>query len=86
MKTLTLLKLLVFQGIFKKFENEAITENIFISPSSIYKTLLLAYIGANGKTQENSLIQFLLSSSTFRIKNPVDILEIGEQRLTNDII
>eukprot|EP00088_Acartia_fossae_P057571 TRINITY_DN6716_c0_g1_i4.p1 TRINITY_DN6716_c0_g1~~TRINITY_DN6716_c0_g1_i4.p1 ORF type:complete len:505 (+),score=163.04 TRINITY_DN6716_c0_g1_i4:28-1542(+) len=41
----------LIKGIFKKFENEAITENIFISPSSIYKTLLLAYIGANGKTQ-----------------------------------
>jgi serine protease inhibitor len=42
----------LIKGLFKKFENEKIVENIFLSPSSIYKTLLLAYIGANGKTKD----------------------------------
>jgi len=41
----------LIKGIFKKFENEKINENIFLSPSSIYKTLLLAYIGSSGKTK-----------------------------------
>jgi len=43
----------LIKGLFKKFENEKINENIFISPSSIYKTLLLAYIGSSGKTKDD---------------------------------
>jgi len=39
------------KSIFKKFENEKIEENIFISPSSVYHTLMLAYFGALGETQ-----------------------------------
>jgi len=39
------------KALFKKFEKSAIEQNIFISPSSIYHTLMLAYFGAKGKTQ-----------------------------------
>jgi len=39
------------KSIFKKFDKSAIEQNIFISPSSIYHTLMLAYFGAKGKTQ-----------------------------------
>ena len=31
------------KSLFQKYENESIEENIFISPSSIYHTLMLAY-------------------------------------------
>merc|ERR1711892_156882 len=39
------------KALFKKYENEAIEQNIFISPSSIYHTLMLAYFGALGDTE-----------------------------------
>ena len=39
------------KALFEKYENESIAENIFISPSSIYHTLMLAYFGALGETQ-----------------------------------
>merc|ERR1719295_1221495 len=39
------------KALFEKYENESIAENIFISPSSIYHTLLLAYFGSLGDTQ-----------------------------------
>jgi len=55
-------KALVYQGerdfsvnlikaLFEKYERESISENIFISPSSIYHTLMLAYFGSRGETQ-----------------------------------
>jgi len=55
-------KALVYQGerdfsvnlikaLFEKYEKESISENIFISPSSIYHTLMLAYFGSRGETQ-----------------------------------
>ena len=34
-----------------RYEDKAIEQNIFISPSSIYHTLMLAYFGALGETQ-----------------------------------
>jgi len=40
------------KSLFEKYENESIVENIFISPSSIYHTLMLAYFGSLGETQE----------------------------------
>jgi len=40
------------KSLFRKFENSAIEQNIFISPSSIYHTLMLAYFGAKGETQD----------------------------------
>jgi len=40
------------KSLFEKYENESIEENIFISPSSIYHTLMLAYFGSLGETQE----------------------------------
>jgi len=39
------------KSLFKKYETEAIEENIFISPSSIYHTLMLAYFGSLGETE-----------------------------------
>lgn len=39
------------KALFLKYEDSAIEENIFISPSSIYHTLMLAYFGARGETQ-----------------------------------
>merc|ERR1719367_2426278 len=39
------------KALFKKYENEAIEQNIFISPSSIYHTLMLSYFGALGETE-----------------------------------
>jgi len=42
----------LIKGLFEKYENESIEENIFISPSSIYHTLMLAYFGSLGETQE----------------------------------
>jgi len=42
----------LIKSIFEKYENESIEENIFISPSSIYHTLMLAYFGSLGETQE----------------------------------
>jgi len=40
------------KALFKKYENEAIEQNIFISPSSIYHTLMLSYFGALGETEQ----------------------------------
>merc|ERR1712215_391615 len=40
------------KSLFKKYESEAIEQNIFISPSSIYHTLMLSYFGALGETKE----------------------------------
>jgi len=42
----------LIKALFEKYENESIEENIFISPSSIYHTLMLAYFGSHGETQE----------------------------------
>merc|ERR1712177_173775 len=42
----------LIKSIFEKYENESIEENIFISPSSIYHTLMLAYFGSLGETQQ----------------------------------
>jgi len=39
------------KALFKKYEKNEIDQNIFISPSSIYHTLMLAYFGAQGDTQ-----------------------------------
>merc|ERR1711892_1011611 len=39
------------KALLKKYETEAIEQNIFISPSSIYHTLMLAYFGALGDTE-----------------------------------
>merc|ERR1711892_134489 len=39
------------KSLFKKYETEAIEQNIFISPSSIYHTLMLSYFGALGGTE-----------------------------------
>jgi len=39
------------KALFAKYEGASIEENIFISPSSIYHTLMLAYFGALGETQ-----------------------------------
>merc|ERR1711892_584339 len=40
------------KSLFKKYETEAIEQNIFISPSSIYHTLMLSYFGALGETEK----------------------------------
>jgi len=42
----------LIKALFEKYENESIEENIFISPSSIYHTLMLAYFGSLGETQK----------------------------------
>jgi len=42
----------LIKALFEKYENESIEENIFISPSSIYHTLMLAYFGSLGETQD----------------------------------
>jgi len=42
----------LIKALFEKYENESIEENIFISPSSIYHTLMLAYFGSLGETQQ----------------------------------
>jgi serine protease inhibitor len=42
----------LIKALFKKFETQKIQENIFISPSSIFHTLLLAYFGSEGETAE----------------------------------
>ena len=42
----------LIKALFKKFETEKIEENIFISPSSIFHTLLLTYFGARGETEK----------------------------------
>ena len=41
----------LIKALFEKYERESIEENIFISPSSIYHTLMLAYFGSRGETQ-----------------------------------
>jgi serpin B len=41
----------LIKALFKKFEDGKIEENIFISPSSIYHTLMLTYFGAQGATE-----------------------------------
>lgn len=41
----------LIKALFDKYERESISENIFISPSSIYHTLMLAYFGSRGETQ-----------------------------------
>ena len=42
----------LIKALFEKYENESIEENIFISPSSIYHTLMLAYFGALDTTKD----------------------------------
>ena len=42
----------LIKALFEKYENESIEENIFISPSSIYHTLMLAYFGSLDSTKE----------------------------------
>merc|ERR1719510_651033 len=42
----------LIKALFEKYETESIEENIFISPSSIYHTLMLAYFGSRGGTEE----------------------------------
>jgi serpin B len=42
----------LIKALFEKYEDIGINENIFISPSSIYHTLMLAYFGAQGETQD----------------------------------
>lgn len=41
----------LIKALFSKYEDKAIEQNIFISPSSIYHTLMLAYFGALDETQ-----------------------------------
>ena len=41
----------LIKALFKKFEAGKVEENIFISPSSIYHTLMLTYFGAQGATE-----------------------------------
>merc|ERR1739846_130446 len=36
----------LIKSLFEKYQNKGINENIFISPSSSYHTLMLAYFGA----------------------------------------
>jgi len=42
----------LIKALFEKYETESIDENIFISPSSIYHTLMLAYFGSRGGTEK----------------------------------
>jgi serpin B len=42
----------LIKSLFQKYEDIGVNENIFISPSSIYHTLMLAYFGARGETQD----------------------------------
>ena len=37
--------------LFQDFNSTGIHKNIFVSPSSIYETLLIAYFGAGGETE-----------------------------------
>merc|ERR1711983_639175 len=41
----------LIKSLFKDFNATGKTENIFVSPSSIYNTLNLAYFGAKGQTE-----------------------------------
>lgn len=41
----------LIKALFEKYEDSSIDQNIFISPSSIYHTLMLAYFGSLGETQ-----------------------------------
>jgi len=41
----------LIKALFQRFKSARIEENIFISPSSIYHTLVLAYFGARGQTR-----------------------------------
>jgi len=41
----------LIKSLFKDAENVGLQQNIFVSPSSIYETLLLAYFGAGGDTE-----------------------------------
>jgi len=41
----------LIKALFAKYEDSGVNENIFISPSSIFHTLMLAYFGAKGETQ-----------------------------------
>jgi len=40
------------KALFARFTGKRIEDNIFISPASIYQTLMLAYFGAEGKTAQ----------------------------------
>jgi len=42
----------LIKSLFQKYRNIGINQNIFISPSSIYHTLMLAYFGSEGETQD----------------------------------
>lgn len=50
----------LIKSLFNKFNNSGINENIFISPASVYQTLLLAYMGSRGQTEQElqSLVTF----------------------------
>lgn len=42
----------LIKSLFKDFNETGITSNIFVSPSSIFQTLVLAYFGAQGDTAD----------------------------------
>ena len=60
------------KALFAKYEGASIEENIFISPSSIYHTLMLAYFGALGETQVKSHLRSLMTPSP-RWSSPRDL-------------
>ena len=42
----------LIKSLFQDFNATGVHENIFVGPSSIYATLMLAYFGAHGETEK----------------------------------
>ena len=42
----------LIKSLFQNFNATGVHENIFVGPSSIYATLMLAYFGAHGQTEK----------------------------------
>ena len=55
-----------FKCVFQDFNSTGVHKNIFVSPSSIYETLLLAYFGSGGDTEAElaDVLGFTADNST----------------------
>merc|ERR1711953_1516950 len=56
----------LIKALFSKYEDNAIEQNIFISPSSIYHTLMLAYFGALGELSKSEVLKTYMLDKAYQ--------------------
>ena len=67
----------LIKSLFQDFNATGVHENIFVGPSSIYATLMLAYFGAHGET-EKELSNILGTTGEFSTLFGYLVIVIGE--------